>query len=641
MKQDLEPHVRRDDREPRRPIKTRALWAASIVALVGVAVLLAIGIAGVLSVGDEGSDRTEASPAAPTEVAAPSASSAAPAVQHLENVVLLDVRDGGTRPLPRALRAVAGAQNFQVSPDGAELAFTSEGQIFVSSIDGSGLRQVTQGPGSASDPGWSPDGSELVFEWNNPRAARTNLSVVDVASQARRQITFSSGREFREAGAATASFSPDGRRILFTATGGHGRWLGLWTVPTAGGRPELLIENAAYGAFSPDGTTIAYHRTRPRESASSWWGWTPAIRLADADGSRRRRLVAAGGGYYSSALTWEHTRLVWSPDGSHLACVCGGGVFHGYPNGSVRVYDAVSGDRWVAGTGQEPSWLDEGTLIVSYFMAALPEPQALGLADVSFVDLRTGKATGLPKSIRSIAGVAHFRVSPDGAKLAFDDGEAIFVANVDGSHIRWFAPQGGVSAPDWSPDGTTIVFSEGPSAFLLDTATGDITRVIQERREIWAPNFSADGQTILYTAIREHRLTLRTVPSTGGPSSFLLTGAFGTYSPDGTTIAYRRTDFDGSDLTEMTSGTIWLVDADGTHARPVGHSCCSMSQIDTEALWPMWSPDGTKVAFQTLYMHPIKFVDVGLGRQRMVGEGADPSWLDDHTLIIEGFSPAA
>ncbi len=70
MKQDLEPHVRRDDARPRRPIKTRALWAASIVALVGVVVLLAIGMAGVLSVGDEGSDRTEASPAAPTEVAA-------------------------------------------------------------------------------------------------------------------------------------------------------------------------------------------------------------------------------------------------------------------------------------------------------------------------------------------------------------------------------------------------------------------------------------------------------------------------------------------------------------------------------------------------------------------------------------------
>ena len=107
--------------------------------------------------------------------------------------------------------------------------------------------------------------------------------------------------------------------------------------------------------------------------------------------------------------------------------MCGSGVFHGYPNGSVRVYDAITGDRSIVGTGQEPSWLNDGTLIVSDFKAASPETGALGLADVSFVDLRTGKATALPKSIRSIAGVGHFRVSPDGAKLAFDDGAAIFV----------------------------------------------------------------------------------------------------------------------------------------------------------------------------------------------------------------------
>ena len=310
MRQDLELQVRPDsDAGPRTSFKNRLLRTASIVALVGVAVLLAIGLARVLSVGDGVPERTEAMPAAPIEGAAPSVSSALPAAQQLEDVVFLDVHDGGTRPLPRSVRAFPDARDFQVSPDGTELAFasSSQGQIFVANIDGTRLQQVTQGPGSASDPRWSPDGSELVFEWSNPTVTRTNLFVVDVGTQARRQITFSSGREFREAGAAVASFSSDGRRILFTATGGRGRWLGLWTVPTAGGTPKLLIENAAYGAFSPDGTTIAYHRTRPRESASDWWGWTPAIRLADADGTRPRRLMAAdGGSYWSGAHVGAH-----------------------------------------------------------------------------------------------------------------------------------------------------------------------------------------------------------------------------------------------------------------------------------------------------------------------------------------------
>ena len=59
-----------------------------------------------------------------------------------------------------------------------------------------------------------------------------------------------------------------------------------------------------------------------------------------------------------------------------------------------------------------------------------------------------------------------------------------------------------------------------------------------------------------------------------------------------------------------------------------------MSQIDPEALWPMWSPDGTRIAYQGLYDMPIKVVAVALGRGKPVAEGTDFSWFDDHTLIV-------
>jgi dipeptidyl aminopeptidase/acylaminoacyl peptidase len=278
------------------------------------------------------------------------------------------------------------------------------------------------------------------------------------------------------------------------------------------------------------------------------------------------------------------------------------------------------------------------------------EPPVMEPADVSFVDLRTGKATPLPRSIRSIPYVGHFRASPDGSKLAFDDGGSIhfddgvsiFVSRIDGTHIRRFTSEGGTSeasAPSWSPDGRTIVFSDGASISLLDVATGHVTRLIHGRGWILDPNFSADGRTILYTSLRDDRATLRTIRSGGGVSSFLMRGAFGAYSPDGTTIAYRRTAFDGGAATEGTSGTIWLADADGSNARALGSSCCWMSQGDPFALWPMWSPDGKQIAYQPLIKSPVKVIDVGLGRTRPAGNGTYPSWLDDHTLIIEGFSP--
>ena len=59
--------------------------------------------------------------------------------------------------------------------------------------------------------------------------------------------------------------------------------------------------------------------------------------------------------------------------------------------------------------------------------------------------------------------------------------------------------------------------------------------------------------------------------------------------------------------------------------------------MDPEALWPMWSPDGSMIAYQPLYKSPIKVIDVRFGQVRKVGNGADPSWLDDHTLIITDF----
>lgn len=271
-------------------------------------------------------------------------------------------------------------------------------------------------------------------------------------------------------------------------------------------------------------------------------------------------------------------------------------------------------------------------------VATGPEPPAVELTAVSLVDVETGRASPLPSRIRSVPGAGPFRVSPDGSRIAFDDGGTIFVARVDGSHLRRFEPETGTTAPNWSPDGRTLVFGAGDSIFTLDLASRAFTRVLDERGAIWNPNFSADGRTILYTAIGRRRLVMRTVPAGGGPRSFVRRGAFGVYSPDGRSIAFRRTIYNGTDVTRMTSGSMWIAGADGSHARALGHQSGWMSQIDPEALWPAWSPDGTAIAYRSLYNAPVTVIEVRTGRGRRVGEGSDdPSWLNDQTLIVEGY----
>jgi hypothetical protein len=62
-----------------------------------------------------------------------------------------------------------------------------------------------------------------------------------------------------------------------------------------------------------------------------------------------------------------------------------------------------------------------------------------------------------------------------------------------------------------------------------------------------------------------------------------------------------------------------------------------MSQVDPEALWPAWSPDGSKIAFERLISLGVAIVDVRTGAHRLLGEGTKPAWVDDHTLIIEDY----
>lgn len=58
-------------------------------------------------------------------------------------------------------------------------------------------------------------------------------------------------------------------------------------------------------------------------------------------------------------------------------------------------------------------------------------------------------------------------------------------------------------------------------------------------------------------------------------------------SPDGRSIAYVRMSFDIK--TDRPRGVIWLVGADGKHARPLSGAARSAS--------PRWSPDGTRLAY--------------------------------------------
>jgi Tol biopolymer transport system component len=265
------------------------------------------------------------------------------------------------------------------------------------------------------------------------------------------------------------------------------------------------------------------------------------------------------------------------------------------------------------------------------------------LADVSLVDVRTGRETPIPRSIRKIGNATQFQVSPDGRMLTFVGGSEIYVARVDGSHIRDLTPRTGSfpSSPSWSPDGSEIVVDAGSRILVVHVSTGDIREILDWRKVTIRPVFSADGRDILFTSDRGGRLHTWSVPAAGGrPTVTLPYAAFAAMSPDGTSIAYRRTSFDGITVTKMTNSHIFVANPDGRNEREIGAGGFSMSQIDPEGLWPSWSPDGSRIVFQRDATGLVQVADLATGYLTRVGEGGSPTWLDDDTIIVESFMRA-
>ena len=136
----------------------------------------------------------------------------------------------------------------------------------------------------------------------------------------------------------------------------------LWTVPAAGGSPIRLIRHGAYGAYSPDGSTIAYHRTSPQPNAycgACWWVESGLV-FAAADGSDE--LGQSRGGTVAPPEVFENTLARWSPDGSM--------VLHTLPTNSgtpaaMVLRDRRSGEAVRLGSGVQPTWFDDHTLIVT------------------------------------------------------------------------------------------------------------------------------------------------------------------------------------------------------------------------------------------------------------------------------------
>jgi serine/threonine protein kinase len=183
---------------------------------------------------------------------------------------------------------------------------------------------------------------------------------------------------------SSPSFSPDGKRIVFTAWQGWPQGSGLWTLKVDSTDPQLVIRDgeARYPRWSPDGTLVAYAARNSLHIISANGGdphkladgsmqpsWSPdsqrlvfkgcdgpacGLYLMNIDGSGKTRLTT----------TADDTVPAWSPDGSKVAFACKAGETWDICTVSIDGSDRKNLTANNPENDVNPAWLPDSSGIV-------------------------------------------------------------------------------------------------------------------------------------------------------------------------------------------------------------------------------------------------------------------------------------
>ncbi len=205
------------------------------------------------------------------------------------------------------------------------------------------------------------------------------------------------------------------------------------------------------------------------------------------------------------------------------------------------------------------------------------------------------------------------------AKIVFRVDDDIFVMNDEGTGRRRLTHNTTTkdSYPRWAPDGTKIAFTRymdkekiqtSSELFIMNADGTDLQRLTDNNVADANPSWSSDGTQIAFTSLRGGKLDVFVI-DVASQKVTQLTGfddakeqsAAPDWSSDGTMLTFERF-IQGPGIN---SKTIYVMDADGQHQRPLLPDP-EIGDGPTFRFFPRWSADRQHILF-----YEVQWLDGG------------------------------